>query len=219
MKLRNVEFVSSATAPKHYPPADRPELAFAGRSNVGKSSLLNALLNRKKLARTSKTPGRTRLINFFNVNDAMYLVDLPGYGYAKVSKSERKAWGVMLERYVRERENLVAVVVLLDIRRTPTGEDKQLFEALEHFGLECVVVLTKSDKLSKSQRFTRRSKVAKELGMKASRLVVFSSVTGEGRESLWRLLEERVVSATPKEDASSEEEESDVAEDASEGEV
>lgn len=189
MKLSQVEFVSSATSPSHYPEGDRPEVAFAGRSNVGKSSLLNALLERKKLARTSKTPGRTRLINFFNVNDALYLVDLPGYGYAKVSKSERASWGKMLERYVRGRENLRAIAVLLDIRREPSEDDRMLLEGIASLGLGAIVVLTKSDKLSKSQRFSRSAKLARALGLGQRDVICFSSVTGEGRQDLWRAIE------------------------------
>lgn len=188
LTLRKVEFVKSAVQPSHYPESDRPEVAFAGRSNVGKSSLLNTLLRRKSLARVSRTPGRTRLINFFNVNDRIYLVDLPGYGYAKVSRAVQREWGPMMEAYVRSRENLRLMIVLLDIRRDVTQEDLQLFAALEHLGVDAIPVLTKSDKLSKSKIFNATAKIAKALAYPARALIPFSSQTGAGRDELWNVI-------------------------------
>ena len=146
-----VEFLKSAFQAGQYPPPEKPEVAFAGRSNVGKSSLLNVLVNRRKLARTSSTPGRTQAINFFCVNDCLYLVDLPGYGYARVPLKVKRAWGEMVETYLRSRSNLKAVVLILDIRRDPGPDEAGLLEWLDHYGIACIPVLTKSDKVSRNQ--------------------------------------------------------------------
>lgn len=197
MKLRKVEFVLSAVKPKHYPPADRPEIAFAGRSNVGKSSLLNTLLNRRSLARVSRTPGRTQLINFFDVNDAFYLVDLPGYGYAKVPDEVRRKWGPMMEAYVRSRDTLRAMVVLLDVRRDPSPEDEQLMDALAALEVPMIPVLTKCDKLSNSQVFSRSAQIARALSVPRETFITFSSHTGAGRDALWQVIE---LALTPDED-------------------
>ena len=185
MKILSAEFVLSAKEPVHYPPALLPEIAFAGRSNVGKSSLINALLNRKKLARTSNTPGRTQEINFFRVNDRLNFVDLPGYGYAKVPETIRKQWGPMVETYLRERRTLKLVVLILDIRREPSEEDRQLIDWLRFYRLRCLVVLTKIDKVSRNVLTEKRRRIGGEMGSPLPP-VPFSAKTGEGKEVLWR---------------------------------
>lgn len=186
MKIFSAEFVKGATEPKHYPPEDLPEVAFGGKSNVGKSSLINDLVGRKSLVETSKTPGRTREINFFNVNDELYLVDLPGFGYAKVSKSEREAWGPMIENYLQYRRNLVAIVCLIDIRRGVQTQDRQLIQAAPHFGLQPIPVFTKADKLSKQERRNRRREIAEELEVEQDELIFYSTEQKMGRDALWR---------------------------------
>jgi len=151
--IKKAEILATVVRKDGYPPAGPPEIAFAGRSNVGKSSLLNLITNRKKLAKVSGSPGKTRTINFFAINgDEFRIVDLPGYGYAKVSKSESEKWGGMVEEYLNGRETLKAVCVLLDIRHEPTGRDKQLFDYLAHYGIRTLIVATKSDKVSTNER-------------------------------------------------------------------
>lgn len=190
MKIKNVEFLKSAENPEDYPPPDRPEIAFAGRSNVGKSSLINTLLGRKRLARVSKSPGRTQLINFFDLNDGeMNLVDLPGYGYAKVSKAKRASWGPMIETYLQSRQNLVGLICLMDIRRGMEEDDQQLIEAAPHFGVQPILVFTKVDKLSKQKRRNRRREIAKEFGVDPDELILFSSKDKIGKRELWRRIE------------------------------
>ncbi len=157
MKITSAEFVTSATKPSQYPTEGLPEIAFAGRSNVGKSSLINVLVNRKRLVKTSSTPGRTQLVNFFDINDYITFVDLPGYGYAKVPASVRKKWGPMIETYLSGRNTLKGVVVILDIRRTPREEEHNLIEWLEHYAIPSILVLTKTDKLSKIKLAKQRA--------------------------------------------------------------
>lgn len=187
MKILSAEFILSATEPVHYPPALLPEIAFAGKSNVGKSSLINALVKKKGLARTSNTPGRTQEINFFSVNGRFGFIDLPGYGYAKVPEAIRRNWGPMIETYLRGRQTLRLVVLILDIRRAPSGEDHQLLEWLRHYGLPVLVVLTKADKVSRSERDAQRRLIAADLGLPAGEpALLFSARTGEGKDLLWR---------------------------------
>jgi GTP-binding protein len=187
MKILSAEFVLSAKEPAHYPPAGLPEIAFAGRSNVGKSSLINTLLNRKKLARTSNTPGRTQEINFFLVNERFAFIDLPGYGYAKVPEAIRKQWGPMVETYLRERDTLRLVVVILDVRRDPSGEDLQLMEWLQCYRIRFLVCLTKTDKVSNNQLSERRRRIGMALELPpVPAPIAFSAKTGEGKELLWR---------------------------------
>ena len=183
-------FLKSAFEASQYPPPDRAEVAFAGRSNVGKSSLLNALVNRKKLARTSSTPGRTQALNFFRVNERFTFVDLPGYGYARVSRQVKKSWRGMVETYVRNRPNLKAVVVIVDIRRDLEEDDRSFMEWLKHEGKEVVPVLTKVDKLNRKERDSRVRKMESELsGIGSLKPILFSAKTGEGRKEIWdRLL-------------------------------
>jgi GTP-binding protein len=183
-------FLKSAVQAGQYPPADRPEVAFAGRSNVGKSSLLNTLVNRKNLARTSSTPGRTQVLNFFRVNDRLTFVDLPGYGYARVSFEVKKSWRGMVETYLRNRPNLKAVVVIIDIRRGLEEEDRNLMEWLEQEGKTVLPILTKVDKLTRKEREARVREVGKEISEVVSQKpILFSAKTGEGRKDIWdRLL-------------------------------
>ncbi|MBU2499095.1 MAG: ribosome biogenesis GTP-binding protein YihA/YsxC [Proteobacteria bacterium] len=182
----DIAFLKSAFRESQYPPADKPEVAFAGRSNVGKSSVINVLVKRKKLARTSSTPGRTQAINFFSVGDRFNLVDLPGYGYARVPPQVRKAWGTMVETYLRTRSNLRAVVVILDIRRDPAEGDVNLIEWLEHYGKEMILVLTKTDKVSRGEALARAKRLGHQLARATDRMpIVFSAKTREGREEIW----------------------------------
>ena len=178
-------FIKSAFQEGHYPPPDRPEIAFAGRSNVGKSSLINVLTNRKKLARTSSTPGRTQAINFFDV-DQIYLVDLPGYGFAKVPRSVKKTWGKMVEEYLKNRINLKVVIVILDIRRDPNQGDMDLLNWLVIYGVKAVVVLTKADKLSKNKALGRARLIQKYLAKVIThKPLLFSSKTRQGKDQIW----------------------------------
>jgi GTP-binding protein len=188
MIIRSAKFVCSAVTPEQYPPDDLPEVAFAGRSNVGKSSLINKILNRKKLVRTSKTPGRTQLLNFFEINELWRFVDFPGYGYAKVPKEVQKRWRPMVENYLTTRVNLRGMVWLLDIRREVSKEDLTLWDWLRTKQLTVIVVITKADKLSKNKRNKQAASIAKSLGMKARELIQFSAISGEGKEELWEAL-------------------------------
>jgi GTP-binding protein len=182
-----VDFIKSAVRESHYPPGDKPEVAFAGRSNVGKSSLVNALVNRKKLAKTSATPGRTQTINFFSVDDRFYMVDLPGYGYAAVAREVKKTWGDMVETYLRKRANLKAVVVILDIRRDPSAGDMDLMRWLKEFGRRPILVLTKADKLSRHQALLRAKSISESLDrVSGDAPTVFSAKTREGRGEVWK---------------------------------
>jgi GTP-binding protein len=188
MKVLSAEFVLSAKQPAHYPPAVLPEIAFAGRSNVGKSSLINTLVKRKGLARTSNTPGRTQEINFFIVNNRFGFIDLPGYGYAKVPEKIRNNWGPMIEAYLSQRETLRLVVLILDIRRDPSPEDRQLIGWLQYYRLPVLIVLTKIDKLSRNELAVRKRVIGEDLEGLASitQPVSFSAKTGEGKDLLWR---------------------------------
>jgi len=185
MKILSAEFITSAVEPAQYPPAKYPEMAFAGRSNVGKSSLINTLVNRKRLVKTSSTPGRTQLINFFDINDLITFVDLPGYGYAKVPTAVRKKWGPMIETYLSGRDTLKGVVVILDIRRTPREEEHNLIAWLEHYAIAGILVLTKADKLSKAKQNKQRAAIANSLNVDCSDLILFSAKSRKGRQDVW----------------------------------
>ncbi|HPC86082.1 MAG TPA: ribosome biogenesis GTP-binding protein YihA/YsxC [Smithellaceae bacterium] len=190
MKITSAEFVKSAVWPNQYPPGILPEIAFVGRSNVGKSSLINALVGRRSLAKTSNTPGRTQLINFFAVNNRLFFVDLPGYGFAKVPQSVKKNWGEMIETYLRERRNLALVIFILDIRRDPGREDLSLRDWLEHYRIPYAAILTKSDKLSNQKALQQKKLIEKTMGKGASgNAVLFSAKTGKGTEELWQFID------------------------------
>lgn len=194
MKVTSAKFLKSATEPSQYPGESNPEIAFAGRSNVGKSSLINTLLNRKRLARTSAVPGKTQLINFFTINDRLSFVDLPGYGYAKVPLSVKKTWGPMVERYLKERKNLCLVILIIDIRRDPSDDDLALIEWLHHYDVNFIYVLTKVDKLSKNQVIVRRRKIMEFLKtMQDENIILFSSKTGFGKDDVWKRIMEAAM--------------------------
>ena len=192
MKITRAEFVTSAVAPEGYPKERLPEIAFMGRSNVGKSSLINSLLNNRKLARTSSTPGRTQLINFFRVNGSFLFVDLPGYGYAKVPERIRRTWGEMVENYLANRKELVLSILIIDSRHAPTANDLRLKSWLEHHGLPFVVVSTKVDRLSNNQLRNSLRTTAADLGTDAGAIFPYSSVTGRGSDRIWKAISERI---------------------------
>jgi GTP-binding protein len=160
-------------------------MAFAGRSNVGKSSLINTLVNRKRLVKTSSTPGRTQLINFFDINNLITFVDLPGYGYAKVPTAVRKKWGPMIETYLSSRRTLKGVVVIMDIRRIPRQEEHELIEWLKYFSIDGILVLTKTDKLSKPKRLKQHIAIAEALAIDPDELILFSAKSRKGRDAVW----------------------------------
>jgi GTP-binding protein len=192
MIVKTAEFITSAVKPSQYPESRIPEVAFAGRSNVGKSSLINTLVNRKRLVKTSSTPGRTQLVNFFLVNDRLSLVDLPGYGYAKVPASVRRKWGPMIETYLKGRQSLKAVVLILDLRRTPGIEEKNFIDWLNLYRRTPILVLTKSDKLSKTKQKIQQNIIGETLGLDVSELILFSSKTRQGKQNVWDFIE-RIV--------------------------
>ena len=183
MKVTSAEFVKSAFEMAHWTTDGRPEIAFLGRSNVGKSSLINSLLLRKGLARTSNTPGRTQSINFFLINDILYFTDLPGYGYARVSKVMRADWGKMAEEYLSERKELALCIQLIDSRHKPTPLDMQLNEWLVHHGKPHIVAATKTDKLSNNE-LQKTLKEARKI-LSNAKIVAYSANTGKGRDELW----------------------------------
>jgi len=185
-----ITFLKSAFRESHYPPHDKPEIAFAGRSNVGKSSLINILVNRRKLARTSSKPGRTQAINFFCVDNRLYFVDLPGYGYARVPLKVKKSWGTMVDTYIRKRSNLKGVVVILDIRRDPSAGDMDLLNWLNRYDTPTILVLTKADKLSHHQSMTRAKLIEGRLDdVLADEPTIFSAKTRRGREEIWEKID------------------------------
>lgn len=183
MIIKQSEFIKSAVTKDQYPEDYRIEVAFVGRSNVGKSSLINSITNRRKLAKVSGTPGRTRLINFFLINDDFYLVDLPGYGYAKVSKSEKEKWGKIIEDYLIQREQLKRVVLLVDSRHKPTADDILMYDWINHYGYDVLVVATKSDKISRNELKKNEKIIRDTLNLKPEhKLVFFSSLKKDGRD-------------------------------------
>ncbi|MGA7879006.1 MAG: ribosome biogenesis GTP-binding protein YihA/YsxC [Desulfoferrobacter sp.] len=182
--IKSAEFVTSAVKPGQYPPENFPEVAFAGRSNVGKSSLINCLARRKKLVRTSRTPGRTQTINFFVINGAFYFVDLPGYGFAKVPASVRAQWGPMVETYLSKRRSLRGVVQIMDARRPPTGDDLQLWNWLRVNRIASLGVLTKVDKLPRGKQKESLLHATQSLTVSAEELILFSAVSNQGRKEL-----------------------------------
>ncbi len=190
MKITSAEFITSAAGARDWPETALPEIAFAGRSNVGKSSVINTLCERKGLVKTSGKPGHTRTINFFTINEAVTFVDLPGYGYAAVSKTERKEWSSMIKSYLADRPNLLGVVCIADLRRGFEDDDMMLVKAAPDFGYQPILVLTKADKLKTNPRANEHRRFAKELGCPTDELILFSSTKGWGRDELWRRIRE-----------------------------
>ena len=186
MIIRSLELETVCGITSTLPENTLPEIAFAGKSNVGKSSLINGLMNRKSFARTSATPGKTQTINFYNINQELYLVDLPGYGYAKVSEQEKKKWGQMIERYLHQSKQLRAVFLLIDIRHAPSANDKMMYDWILSQGYQPIIIATKLDKLKRSQVQKQVKVVRQGLGLsKDSILIPFSAVTKQGRDEIW----------------------------------
>ncbi len=184
----------TAVKPDQYPASEMPEIALVGRSNVGKSSIINTLLNRRGLARISSSPGKTRGINFYNIDDTLYFVDLPGYGFAKVSKEERASWGRMIETYLNKRKQLKMVLMLVDIRHQPTADDRMMYDWITGMELPHLVVATKMDKISRGQVQGRLSDIRKTLGIKAGvGLIAYSSETRQGRDQVWKEIEQAIT--------------------------
>ena len=199
MVIKNVSLDIVCGITSKLPDTNRPEVAFAGKSNVGKSSLINALMNRKALARTSASPGKTQTINFYNINDAMYLVDLPGYGYAKVSQSVKEQWGKLIERYLQKSKQLKAVFLLIDIRHDPSANDKMMYDWIVNNGYRPVIVATKLDKIKRSQISKQVKAVRTGLGLRQEDILIpFSSQTKQGLKELWQLIDSYVL---PQEEA------------------
>ena len=194
MVIKNVGLETVCGITSKLPENTLPEIAFAGKSNVGKSSLINALMNRKSLARTSATPGKTQTINFYNVNSAMYLVDLPGYGYAKVSEKEKIEWGKLIERYVNESKQLRAVFLLIDIRHDPSANDKMMYDWIVNQGFQPIIIATKLDKIKRSQIQKQVKAVKQGLNLLPGSIVIpFSSETKQGRDELWDLIDQLIA--------------------------
>lgn len=196
MIIKNVSLETVCGVTSVLPVNDKIEVAFAGKSNVGKSSLINALMNRKSLARTSSQPGKTQTINFYNINDAMYLVDLPGYGYAKVSQAEKEKWGQLIERYLQKSRMLKAVFLLVDIRHDPSANDRTMYEWMTYNGYEPIIIATKLDKIKRSQIQKQVKAIRTGLGMKAGGMVIpFSAETKQGREEIWNIIDGWIAEA------------------------
>ena len=194
MVIRNISLETVCGITSTLPENDKPEIAFAGKSNVGKCSLINALMNRKSFARISATPGKTQTINFYNINDALYLVDLPGYGYAKVSQQEKEKWGKMIERYLHSSKQLRAVFLLIDIRHEPSANDKMMYDWVVSQGYNPIIIATKQDKLKRSQidKHVRMLRQGLKL-VPGTRIIPFSSVTKQGRDEIWELVETELL--------------------------
>ncbi len=191
MKIKKSEFVTSAVTKDQYPESELPEIAMVGRSNVGKSSLINMLLNRKNLARTSSTPGKTQLINFFDIDGKFTLVDLPGYGYARVSKEQKKTWGKIIETYLKTRTNLLEVFLLVDLRHKPTQEDIEMYQWIKSYGFNGIVIGTKHDKIKKSQLQKHIKIVRDTLGMESEAVLVpTSTMNRHGKYDVWEVFNE-----------------------------
>ena len=186
MKIRSSEITMSAVNKSQYPTDGIPEIAMVGRSNVGRSSTINTLLNRRNFARVSQTPGKTRTINFYLINKEFFFVDLPGYGYAKISKSEKEKWGAIMERYLKDRKELCAIFLLVDIRHEPSKDDVMMYEWIKYFGYDCVVIATKADKISKGQYQKHISIIRKKLNLeKDEKVIPLSSLKKTGVEDVW----------------------------------
>ena len=193
MKVNNVSLAAVGVKMSQYPDDGKPEIAFAGKSNVGKSTLINAMIGRKALARTSSQPGKTRTINFYNVEDILYFVDLPGYGYAKAPRTEIEKWGKMIEEYLNKRETLRGIVMLVDIRHEPGENDRLMYDWLKHYGYDIIIAATKKDKIKRSQIQKQLSIIKNTLKLAPEdRLIAFSGETKDGVEELWEELEKLI---------------------------
>ncbi len=193
MKIKKAMFLRLATRPEDFLPGHYPEIALAGRSNVGKSSLLNTLAGQRNLARTSNTPGKTRAVHYYLFNDAFCMVDLPGYGYARVSRSEQEKWGPLIEGYLLDRPSLKLLLHVVDVRHAPSDEDKQMAAWLNHLGIPALVVATKMDKIPRGKREGQKILIARTLEKDPSAILLFSSKTREGRDKLLKTLQERLA--------------------------
>ena len=193
VNTHNADILLSAANKSHYPQDDIPEVALAGRSNVGKSSFINTMLNRKNLARTSGKPGKTQLLNFFNIDDQLRFVDVPGYGYARVSKKEREKWGKMIEEYLTTRKNLKAVISLVDLRHEPSADDVQMYEFLKYYEIPVILVATKADKIPRGKWNKHESMIKKKLDFdKSDIFIIFSSVNKAGVEESWSAIFQKI---------------------------
>lgn len=202
MVIRSVELETVAGVTSALPKNQLPEVAFAGRSNVGKSSLINALMNRKSYARTSSQPGKTQTINYYRINDQIYCVDLPGYGFARVSREEKAAWGKMIEKYLVTSEQLAAVFLLLDIRHRPNVNDKQMFDWIQYMGYQAIVIATKADKIKRSQIPGQLRQMKEDLKADEDTIIIpFSALTKQGREDIWDLMDQVIENAAGNEEA------------------
>jgi len=193
LKVHHAEIVISAVKPEQYPEDGYPEFALAGRSNVGKSSFINKMIGRKALARTSSKPGKTQTLNFYNIENQLFFVDVPGYGYAKVSKTEREKWGKMIEQYLTGRAELRAVIQIIDLRHPPTADDCMMYDFLKHYNIPCIIIATKADKIPKG-KWAKHKKIVKEgLEMDSGDpIIVFSSETGLGFDEAWQEIVSRM---------------------------
>ncbi len=200
MIVKSAKFVTSLSRLAPFPGQGLPEIALAGKSNVGKSSLINSLTMRSKLARTSSEPGKTRLVNFYGINDAMFLVDLPGYGFAKASKTEKNKWGEMIEGYLERSENLRHVFQLVDIRHEPTADDQMMVEYLRHYDIPFSVIATKCDKLSKASRGRNIPVICRKLAVQPWEIITYSSEDGTGKDKVWAAIEQIVAAPETNED-------------------
>ena len=196
MNINNARYELTAVRPEQYPDSNIPEVAFVGRSNVGKSSIINALLNRRNLAKTSATPGRTRQINFYNIDDVLYFVDLPGYGYAKVPKGEKHSWGKLVDTYLLTRKQVKLIIMLVDIRHTPTEDDRLMYQWIKNSGINYIVVASKADKLEKSKSSKNISEIKKFFGTDEA-VLPFSSESKQGRDELWQVIKDIAVIKSP----------------------
>ncbi|MGM0835977.1 MAG: ribosome biogenesis GTP-binding protein YihA/YsxC [Bacillota bacterium] len=193
MKVTQAEIIISAVKPEQYPSDLLPEFALAGRSNVGKSSFINKMINRKNLARTSSKPGKTQTLNFYLINEMVHFVDVPGYGFAKVPKSERDAWGRMMQTYLTSREQLRAVLMIVDLRHPPSKDDVTMYDYLKHYDLPVIVIATKADKIPKGKWQKHKKVVRETLDMdQEDEVVLFSSETGQGKDEVWGILQKRM---------------------------
>ncbi|WP_019413441.1 ribosome biogenesis GTP-binding protein YihA/YsxC [Paenisporosarcina sp. TG20] len=194
MKVHNVELVISAVRPEQYPEDGFPEFALAGRSNVGKSSFINKLIGRKSMARISSKPGKTQTLNFYKIEEKLFFVDVPGYGYAKVSKTSREQWSRMIEEYITSRDLLKAVIQIVDLRHAPSNEDCMMYDFLKYHNIPCIVIATKADKIPKGKWEKHKKMVRDELDMEVhDTMIVFSSETGLGLEAAWTEIERRMA--------------------------